>query len=512
MIQLKQRNVSSLNCNKKGFTLVEIMVAILMTTIVLTAAYMIWSRVRLGISRSNTKQILQSELRKAANFLQNDLKSIKYHDKDDDKDPDKDKAFDVSADENSFTMKFEKFKEIKEEDKAIGQDFVEDITYTWSSSNKILKREVQGGGTGKILSTHCESIDVNYLGDEPNNNGNNGNNANDSDEYKEAKLEIEIIGKMIVPGSTEEMYHTEKTSVVMRNEYYKKTYKNYKSVFDLASRVDKEESVGAEADGMLTGDLTKDQLAKMPKDVLENLKASEQESLQNAMDNLKQLNDTIGNIKADGVNLLEQGWHNFTAIFTGGNDYTDFTNARSKLEKADSVADVKKVVEKIKQNVQKQEDTFYKQAYPNYDSLSAKDKVTFKKAYDMAVHDKTVSDAYEETKKKAKEGEDVGKKPISYKEIQECIRDGKTLDSDGNKVDMPADQINAKSQEDAKEVLKFYNKIDLGFMKDGDDDIGIYKANKTLLEEADTKIEILNVREKCKENINNINDVLDTSK
>ena len=63
---------------KKAFTLVEVMVAVLLLTVVLTAIYQVWSKVQQGIARSHTRQALQTELRNAANYMSNDFKSIKF--------------------------------------------------------------------------------------------------------------------------------------------------------------------------------------------------------------------------------------------------------------------------------------------------------------------------------------------------------------------------------------------------------------------------------------------------
>ena len=227
MAYSKQNKNGSKRFLRHAFTLVEIMVAIILTTIVLTSAYMIWSRIQIRISRSYTKQTLQNELRKVANAMQNDFKSIKFHDKTDKNDKDSDKAVAITGDDKNFTMTFQRFKEAEESDKdKLAQDIVEDVKYTLASN--VLTRTC--GSRAKVLSFHCEGVNISPAAGDNSKSNDYANASQEVKDAKEAQLDIEITGKMIVPGSGEEMYHTEKTSVVMRNEYYKKINKNYNQI------------------------------------------------------------------------------------------------------------------------------------------------------------------------------------------------------------------------------------------------------------------------------------------
>ena len=458
---------------KKAFTLVEVMVAILLTSIVLTAAYMIWSRVQQRVARSVTKQTLQNELRKAANYMQNDFKSIKYYDPDGD---DKDKALSYSGDDKNFSLTFEKFKEQDDKKEGLAQDSTEKVTY--KKTNSLLTREIDG--KEKILSVHCDGIDIKRTTDV--------NEFADEDfkQAKQAKLDIEITGKMNVPGNNEEMFHVEKTSVVMRNEYSINVNKTYKSNFDL-QKENKEDVTGVKDDANVFGDKKAEDLENLPLDVLNEMSATEKEMLENAKDNIDKINESIGKVEADGVNFLEAGWYNFKSWFTGENDYTKFEKAKKDLEKADSINRVNEVVKDIKSNVKEQEKTFYTKAYANYNSLNDEDKAYFKRAYDMKVHDKTVADAIKKSEEET--GEKVTDKPMTNKEL----------------LENSAKSDNEKQKADSNEVLKWYNAIDIdSWMSDDDNDISIYKANKSLLEQADTKIELLKIRDKSQSNYDEI--------
>lgn len=204
---------------KQGFTLVEIMVAVFLSTIVLGGVYGIWTQVSRHISISNAKQKLQHELRNSTNYIQNDFKSIKAD------------TFELT-DENpagtSFKIEFEKFAETQ--DGKLAQDSTEKIGY--SLLNGILTRSTTNGM--KILSAHVDSMKIQKAVDEANLSA-GSLEATDEDfrAGREAQLDISLAGKIIVEGLGTEMFHVEKTSVVMRDEYMKKTNKTYKSNFDL---------------------------------------------------------------------------------------------------------------------------------------------------------------------------------------------------------------------------------------------------------------------------------------
>ena len=483
-----------LNASRKAFTLVEIMIAILLTTIVLTAIFMIWSRVRLGISRSHTKQMLQNELRKAANYIQNDFKSIKYAEE-----GEKD-ALTYSSSDTGFSMQFTKFKENTDESqKKLSQDSTESVSYVLA--NNVLKRD---GDKTTILSAHCESVSLERTEDE-----------DKSDEKftdaRNAKLNIEITGKMKVPGTNEEMYHVEKTSVVMRNEYYKMINKNYKSNFDLQEMKDTDIVKKGE-------ELTADDYDSMPDDVLEDLKTNQDTIIQQCKDNLDNINTQIAGEEPEGVPWYEKLW----SWIGGSNLYGDFKDEQEALEKAETKEEVEAAVKEIQDKADEQEETFLKNSYEGYENLSDDEKKEVKRVYDMAVHDKAVMDAYNEAKNS--EGSDGNETPpITNERMLKLQSQGKTIvtDKDGNEteVDLKTDQVtneavNAKIEE-ANKFLDIYDKISLDWMTDGtvsEEEVNIYKSRKNLLEAANTKMELINVRDEAEENKAEIQKVLDSRK
>ncbi len=480
---------------RRAFTLVEIMVAIILTTIVLTSAYMIWSRIQIRISRSYTKQTLQKELRTVANFMQNDFKSIKFHDKADKNDKDSDKAVDIKGDDKNFTMTFQKFKEAEEADKnKLAQDIVEDVKYTLASN--VLTRTC--GSRAKVLSFHCEGVNITPAAGENSKSDDYANASQEVKDAKEAQLDIEITGKMTVPGSGEEMFHVEKTSVVMRNEYYKKINKNYKSNFDLAKE-DENKIVGEGAAGALSGEDM--DYSQLDTEVLENLKTSEEEVLKGLEDNLKEINKTLNDTNAD-IGVF--GWLGSYAgkLFLGkDDDYQLFNDSKAKLKNAKTVAETEAAIKTIKERTEKQEEGFYSKAYTkkSFSDMSKDEQATFRKAYDMAIQQRTIDKAYEEAEEKP------DKKPTSNISLQkELIEEYEKQDSNS------ATAITKEQYEEAKKVVAVYNDIKLDWMKDDDDSIKVYTANKQLMEQANTKLELLKSKEKTEKNLEDIQNELNT--
>lgn len=483
MIESKLINHRSKSFNRRAFTLVEIMVAIILTTIVLTSAYMIWSRVQIRISRSYTKQTLQNELRKVANSMQNDFKSIKFHDENDQYDTDKDKAVKISGDDKNFTMSFQKFKEAEEADKnKLAQDIVEDVKYTLASN--VLKREV--GGRTKVLSFHCEGVVVSPAAGDKSDSDDYANASEEVRNAKEAQLDIEITGKMVVPGSGEEMYHTEKTSVVMRNEYYRKINKNYKSNFDLA-KMEANDIVGEGAAGALSGENM--DYSELDTDVLENLRTSEEEVLAGLEDNLKEINKTIDDSSA-GLGVGARISSFLGSLFSGeDDDYQLYKDSKDNLYKAKTVAETESAIKTIKERTERQESGFYDQAYTkkSYSSMTDEEKTTFKRAYDMAVQEKTIQEAYQDSEEDPpKSNIDIQKEIVNSSEATQAQKD------------------------EAQKIIDVYNDINLDWMSDDDTDIKVYKANKQLMDQANTKLELLKSKEKTEKNLEEINAELDT--
>ncbi|MBP5470543.1 MAG: prepilin-type N-terminal cleavage/methylation domain-containing protein, partial [Candidatus Riflebacteria bacterium] len=487
--------------SKKAFTLVEIMVAILMTTIVLTAAYTIWSRIQRGIAISNTKQILQSELRNVANFMQNDFKSIKMDDTN---------TIEVKEDNSgNFTISFKKFAET--EDGKLAQDSVEDIKYTLN--NSMLSRQSSLGK--KILSLNCEGVTIQNAVEDINLQG--GNNVsletlNESfKDGRKAKLEITITGKKRIPGSNEDMYHVEKTSVVMREEYSKNINKTFISNFDLQKKESDKIIVAGDASNFGDGSLSYEYLITLNDEALKAVEDTQKELKSNTeqrMDDCnKQIKDTSTGQGALGKAL---DW----LCFWSDSDEEKVDDWRDDLAKAETKSGVEKVKKEMVDWKGDKDEKFLDKSTDNdkcpkkYSDMSKEEQEIYQLAYDMKVQDRVAKKAYDKQCENLEDGEEAPSEPeLSIDRYQNGTKGNQTdvKDDKGNVVDLSS---SSKSQEDSAKVEKVvaaYNNINLDWMDEGgnEQELNTYSACKTLISYADTKVDIIDMLDKYKSNLNN---------
>ena len=496
---------------KKAFTLVEIMIAIMITTIVLTSVYAIWSKVSRGISRSATRQKLQNELRKAANYMQNDFKSIKLENE----------TFKISDPNSSnFSMTFEKYKETEEG--KLAQDSTEKITYE-RRGNMLIRTSEKGNN---ILTMSCDEIEV-----QPSKET-NADLGKEFEEARKAKLDIVISGLMKVPGTGEEMYHVEKTSVVMRDEYNKNTNKTFISTFDLIKKDTSDVIVeDTNADGILEMGQALDLefLKTLSDDVLEGMDQSQIDQRNQAMERLDELNEAIKD-----TDTGESGWSKFWngVAFWDTSEGEKVRGMRSDLAKikADvnknekdlekiksgfekAIKDVEDVKAKLEKYTKDKETAFLNKATDNrYSSMSAEEKKIYERAYEMKLQDRNIEGGY---KKQYDEASDEDKKNMTkpttnYDRLsgtaeltaeEKANRTNIMTDKDGKEIEISKSTV---TEENAK-VLEAYNSIHLNdwmgeFGKESED-IGIYNAAKQLITQADTKIDVLRMQQTCQENI-----------
>ncbi len=487
----------------KGFTLVEVMVAVFLSTIVLTAIYGVWIRVQREISRSNARQTLQSELRTAANFLQKDLKSIKEG------------SFEApggqAADGTSLHVMFERFKDT--EDGKIAQDAVEKVEYRLSDGLLTRKSETEM----KILSVHVDNMQITKSVDAA---GLGAGDLETTDEDfkagREAKLEINIVGRKNIPGSRDEMYHVERTSVVMRDEYYKKTNKNFVSNFDLA-KLEKDEIVETDASQDANfgpgGAMDEEQLRSLNDDQLNGLEETQKDLIQQAKDSIKEMNTSI-----DDTDTGESGWDKFWGgvAFWSTSEGEKVRDMRSELEKADTQKDVKSVLDKLGNYTKDKEEEFLGKSVPGYSSMSAAQKDLYKEAYEMKLQDRTIDGSYQEQVKQAeKDGKTAPEKPVKIIDIATGIAEGegsKTYeDETGKTVQISTESSSTRTTAELKNA---YDNIDLSWMGEFNkepEDVGIYNAAKSLISQGKAKLNVIEMRDTSEDNVELIQKVKATN-
>jgi prepilin-type N-terminal cleavage/methylation domain-containing protein len=481
------------NRRKTGFTLVEVMVAIFLSTIVLTAIYGVWIRVQREIAKSHARQTLQSELRTVSNYLQKDLKSVKEG------------TFEApggqSADGSSLHIMFERFKE--SEEGKIAQDATEKVEYRLSDGLLTRKSTTEL----KILSVSIESMQITKSVDSAS-LGATDLESTDEDfrAGREAKLEINIVGRKNIAGSREEMYHVERTSVVMRDEFYKKTNKNFVSNFDLA-KLEKDAVVevdnSQDASFGPGGAMNEEQLRSLNDDQLNGLEATQRELVEQANDSIDKMNNAIDDTDTGEGNLSKFGqWLNFLST----TESERVRGLRSDLEGADTQDEVKSVLTKLNEYTKDKEETFLSRSVPGYSSMSAAQKELYKEAYEMKLQDRTIEGSHQELVKQAeKDGKTPPEAPQKIIDVATGDAEGQGsqtyVDGEGNTVQIDDE---ANSSRSTTELRNAYNNINLGWMGEFNKEpaeVGVYNAAKSLISQGKAKLNVIEMRDTSNENI-----------
>lgn len=481
------------NRRKTGFTLVEVMVAIFLSTIVLTAIYGVWIRVQREIAKSHARQTLQSELRTASNYLQKDLKSVKEG------------TFEApggqSTDGSSLHITFERFKE--SEEGKIAQDSTEKVEYNLSDGLLTRKSTTDL----KILSVNVESMQITKSVDAAS-LGATDLESTDEDfrAGREAKLEINIVGRKNIAGSREEMYHVERTSVVMRDEFYKKTNKNFVSNFDLA-KLEKDAVVevdnSQDASFGPGGAMNEEQLRSLNDDQLTGLENTQKELIEQANDSIDEMNNSIDDTDTGEGNLSKFGqWLNFFSTTEG----EKVRGLRSDLEKADSQDEVKSVINKLTDYTKDKEDNFLSRSVPGYSSMSAAQKDLYKEAYEMKLQDRTIEGSHQELVKQAeKDGKTPPEAPQKIIDVATGQAEGEGsrtyVDENGKEIQISNEANSSRSTTDLRNA---YNNINLSWMGEFNkepEEVGIYNAAKSLISQGKAKLNVIEMRDTSTENV-----------
>ncbi|GAB4269712.1 MAG: hypothetical protein Kow0029_05910 [Candidatus Rifleibacteriota bacterium] len=475
--------------NKRAMTLVEVMVATFLSTIVLTAIYGVWTRVSRQIARSNAKQTLQNELRRAANYMEKDFKAIKEG------------TFEAppgeqSADGTSIKISFDRF--IETQDGKIAQDSTERVEYRLS--NGLLTRT--SDTDKKILSTNVESLVIAKAVDEAS-LGATDLETTDEDfkAGREAMLDISITGKRKIAGSSNEVYHIEKTSLVMRDEYYKKTNKTYVSNFDLA-KLEKDDVMTADntqdAQFGPDGQLNLEQIKDLDKDQLEGMKATQEDLLRQANESIDSINQNIDDTET-GNNFLD------TLAFWSDSEGEKVAKMKKELENADTTEELKNAVKALEDYASQKEEVFLGRSVPGWNTMSQEDKMLYKKAYDMKVQDRTIKAANEAAKK---DNPDAKESPLMI-DLATQVQDQTYEDETGTQT-ISASQ-NQALQEEAAALRRAYDNIDIGWMGEfgeEDEEVQAYNAAKSLVNQGKSKLDIVDMRDNAQKNIETINTAL----
>jgi prepilin-type N-terminal cleavage/methylation domain-containing protein len=470
---------------RKGMTLIEVMVALFVSTIVLTAIYGVWIRVQRQIARSHAKQTLESELRKASNNMEKDFKAIKEG------------TFeappaDQSEDGTAMKIRFERFDETEEG--KIAQDSTINVEY--ELKNGLLKRTTDD--SLKILSSHVDTVTIVRSVDE---DALEATDLEATDEDfkagREAMLDIEIAGKKRIAGSKKEMFHIERTSLVMRDEYYKNTNKTYVSNFDLAQMETAEvmqEDTSQDASFGPGGNFSLEELMSLDDEQLSGMKLAQEDLLEQANNTFDKINEEINNIDTGN------GWLDTLNIFSTS-EGEKVEDMQDDLEDADTKEETEAAVAALQDYADKKEEQFLADSISGYSSLSDEEKQLYKQAYDMKVQDRTIKQINEDM------ADEDGFEPV---DLMIDVATGNTGESnDQTYKDEEGDQV-LEGNEDSEEVQSLkdaYDSIDLSWMGDPGDEseeVQAYNAAKILVNLVLSKLDTIDMRDTAQDNIEKI--------
>jgi prepilin-type N-terminal cleavage/methylation domain-containing protein len=482
----------------KGFTLVEVMVAVFLSTVVCAGIYGVWTEVTRRVALATTKQSLQNELRTASSHMQKDFKSIKA---------DSLNIISQNDDGSAFKIEFECFTE--EEDDKFAQDSVTKVGYELVSG--ILTRSGDTGG--KILSSHVESMSIGRAVDEDNLDA-TALEATDEDfrAGREAQLDISITGKMVARGLGQEVYHVEKTSIVMRDEYHKKTNKTYVANYDL-TKEDYDELVVLDEslDGMLfPGNLLSEEfLMSLDKEQLEGMSQAQKDLLAQTQSSLNDMNETIDATNT-GESWATKAWD--WVKFLSDSEGELVRGWRSELSGANTVEATKAAMDKLKTFTKTKDEEFKTKSIPGYAGMSKAQKELYAEAYALKLQDRTLEGAYNLMKKQAEKDKTTApdKPATNYDSLTNY--DAKTEYVDGDGV-LRSESMDEETKERNRKLAAAYDSISLNWMGEFNketDEVKVYNSAQSLLTQGESKVAMMEMRDISQKNLDLIDKVKDT--
>ncbi|MEW6711586.1 MAG: prepilin-type N-terminal cleavage/methylation domain-containing protein [Candidatus Riflebacteria bacterium] len=474
---------------RKGMTLIEIMVAIFISTIVLSAIYGVWMRVQRQIAKSSARQTLQNELRAISNNMQKDFKAIKEG------------TFEAppgeqSADGTRMKIAFDRFKESDEG--KIAQDSITRVEYELANGMLVRKSD----DSLKILSTNLDSVVIAKSVDEGALSATDLE-ATDKDfkAGREAMLDIAIAGKRRVAGSREEIFHLERTSLVMRDEYYKKTNKTYVSNFDLAK---------LETDDVMKADSTQDanfgpgqaytreMLESLDVPTLNGMKDAQKDLMEQAQEAFDRVNDNMNDTDT-GHNVWD------SLAFWSDSEGEIVDDMRDDLVDADTYAETETAMKKLDEYAAKKEESFLSRSIPGWGGLSQDQKMVYKQAYDMKVQDRAIK----AMNAQAKEADPNAEEQPYMIDLATTV-ENQTFEDESGTTTISASDNDARQAE--SEALKSaYDSVSLDWMGEfGDEteEVQAYNAAKSLINDGRSKLYTIELRDKSKANIELIDSVI----
>ncbi|EKD82216.1 MAG: hypothetical protein ACD_39C01420G0003, partial [uncultured bacterium] len=266
---------------RSGITLVELMVAAVLASMVVGAAMQIWSFARRNISKTTTRQILQMDAQRILTQFKADMKAAK--------------ADTFKSTEDPMTLEFKRYVVSADDNTKLSADKVEDVRYVFAKP--ILRRQVTGSFQ-KTMSTNVDNIRVTrkVLTEE----------QRETDGYLEARVDIALDLMARAPGTDSEVRFSQHTSAVIRDEFYALANKEREEVLTIATEV--AEELGKSTDSSFFNEqLNAASLANLEPAQLEDLRKTQNGAIEEAKKNLDELDKRIDDVDT-GKKWWQVGW------------------------------------------------------------------------------------------------------------------------------------------------------------------------------------------------------------
>ncbi len=489
--------VAMLNNRNTGFTLVELMVAAALASLVLGSAFGIWSYTRRNLARTSTRQILQQDATRILTQLKADLKAAK--------------AETFKAGENPMSLEFIRYVVDKNDNTKLSAEQTEPVKYAFV---KPILRRSAGDKGAKSLSNSVENIRISRksLSAE----------QKEKDAYLESRVDITLEMKSMVPGSKIEESYTTVSSVVIRDEFYALVNKDRQEIFEVAKEVATE--ISKPGDSQFFNDqLDANALKSLTDEQLTDLDNTQTTNLKDAKEAVSQINGRI-----EDVETGKKWWQGFFFGLGANEEGAAVEALRDQLigikydndnipAKGSGSRASEKVVEigkELDKTVARLETTFIADSYKNTtffdinstDPEQKRKAESQKRAYDMKVMDRQIDMAIakmsEEELAAAEQANELPKKMIDqYVRSEADIR--REITSSGiAQTSSEIDAMVAKEVAEMNFLRSQYNSCDLAWMEDSSkkNQVLAYDAAKQLKNLADSKKDMLILQEMAIDN------------
>jgi prepilin-type N-terminal cleavage/methylation domain-containing protein len=471
----------------RGMTLIEVMVGVLLSSLVLGAGYQVLTGSRRDIAKAGTRQILQHEIRIALDTMGADFKSAKRD------------TFDAADSAGTTVIKFHRFEEELDKEKLDSLQTYE-VVYEWNQASRVLRRTSKG--QTRYLSSNLVGMSIIQ--------GTGGAAPADSPEAlaDKARLDIELIGERRTPVTGKIETHTERVSIVIRDQFYAGANKN--KYLSLATMMGQEhtdiQADTAHAMLNLSGAITPEQLAGLADAEVREIKSKEEQCLADVMEQYNQIQNQIGEVNTRN----DARWYTLW-LHHGASEFTAEQNA---LKNANATAAVDACITSLNEKVTvKTSDYISKASGLSESSLKNPDgeiKDEFKTAFDLKLKAWAAKKAYEEADEETR-GDPP---PDPLQEFNPSrMEKGAYTDSQGNRQEFhESDEDFNRRKGKAEKIFEASEKINVDTLKEkvGEEGIRTYSSGQSLLDLAHAKRSIIENKVQHESNIQVINTELNS--